>query len=125
MKAPFPVGTASREKSTTASVEVDLTGSEMMEAEERGPAMAMRPLVPSTENAAAFQVVFHSPPAWALPQPPFTLRSKESSSRALPSGCLPLSLPALSSPSPLSLPALSLPLSSPLSGSTCLPVAAV
>ena len=69
--------------------------------------MAIRPLVPSTENAAAFQVVFHSPPAWALPQPPFTLRSKESSSRALPSGCLPLSLPALS----LSLPALSLPLS--------------
>ena len=116
MKAPFPDGTASREKSTTASVEVDLIGSEMIDAEERGPAMAIRPLVPSTENAAAFQVVFHSPPALALPQPPFTLRSKGSSSRALPSGCLSL---------PLSLPALSLPLSLPLSGSTCLPVAAV
>ena len=118
MKAPLPAGTASREKSTTASVEVDLIGSETMEAEERGPAMAIRPLVPSTEKAAAFQAVFHSPPAWALPQPPLTLRSKESSSRALPSGCLPLSLPALSLP-------LSLPLPSPLSGSTCLPVAAV
>ena len=120
MNAPLPEGTASREKSTTASVEVDLISSEMIDAEERGPAMAIRPLVPSTDKAAAFQVVFQEPPVAALPQPPFTLRSKGSSSRALPSGCLSLSLPLPA----LSLP-LSLPLPSPLSGSTCLPVAAV